>query len=315
MTANSAKPESQPPTRPLPQAANVARLSLLVGAAVLTLKWAAWHLTGSVALLSDAMESIVNVVAAGAALIALKIAQEPADENHPYGHSKAEYFSAVLEGILIVVAAAAIIFEAWQRFQNPTELSDLGPGLAISFVASVANTALALHLLRRGKALRSPALVADGQHIRADVVTSVGVWIGVGLAWKTGWWFLDPLLAGFVAINVVRTGWAVVRDSVGGLMDESLLPAELEAIRSALEEHLHGNALEIHDLKTRRSAARAFIQFHLVVPGEMSVREAHDLCDQLEEVLDEVIPNSVTEIHVEPELEAQNLGRIAGPTH
>ncbi|MFT7665554.1 MAG: cation diffusion facilitator family transporter [Planctomycetota bacterium] len=315
MSSASATPETPSSGRTPPSAADAARLSLFVGAAVFALKYAAWHLTDSVALLSDAMESVVNVVAAGAALIALKIAQEPADENHPYGHSKAEYFSAVLEGILIVIAATAIIFEAWQRFQNPTALTDLGPGLVISFIASGTNALLAVYLLRRGRALRSPALLADGQHIRADVVTSIGVWVGVGLAWTTGWWMLDPLLAAFVAVNVVRTGWHVVRDSIGGLMDESLLPAELDDIHAALEEHLNENALEIHDLKTRRSAARAFIQFHLVVPGEMSVRDAHDLCDQLEEVLDEVIPGSVTEIHVEPELEAQNLGRIVGPTH
>ena len=312
----SDSPSTPPnPASPTQSAAFAARLSLLVGSAVLALKWGAWHLTGSVALLSDAMESVVNVVAAGAALIALKIAAEPADANHPYGHTKAEYFSAVLEGILIVIAAGAIIVSAWGRLSNPQELTGLGPGLAISLVATLANGVLAVYLLRRGRALRSPALKADAKHIQADVVTSVGVWVGVGMAWMTGWWILDPLLACFVAINVMRSGWHVVSDSIGGLMDESLPPEELESVRSALREHIHEDAIEVHDLKTRRSAARTFIQFHLVVPGEMSVRDAHDICDELEELLSGVIPGSRTEIHVEPELEAQNAGLVVGPTH
>ena len=306
---------SPDPASSMQSAAFAARLSLLVGSAVFALKWGAWELTGSVALLSDAMESVVNVVAAGAALIALKIAAEPADENHPYGHTKAEYFSAVLEGILIVIAAGAIIVAAWNRLSDPHELTELGPGLVVSVVATIANGALAVYLVRRGRALRSPALRADAKHIQADVVTSVGVWVGVGLAWKTGWWILDPLLACFVAINVVRSGWHVVSDSIGGLMDESLPPEELESVRSALREHIHEDAIEVHDLKTRRSAARTFIQFHLVVPGEMSVQDAHDICDELEDLLRRVIPGSRTEIHVEPELEAQNAGLIVGPTH
>ncbi len=308
-----------PSTSPTPDspksAASVARLSLLVGFAVLALKWGAWYLTDSVALFSDAMESIVNVIAAGAALIALKIAAAPPDESHPFGHSKAEYFSAVIEGVLIIFAAGAILVSAWARFLEPVPLERLGPGLVISFVASAANAALAFHLIRRGRALRSPALTADGKHIRADVVTSVGVWIGVGLAWQTGWWVLDPLLAGIVAINVVWSGWHVVADSIGGLMDASLQPDELEAVRAALQDQLRGDTIEIHDLKTRRSAAQAFIQFHLVVPGEMSVRDAHEICDRLEELLDQVVPGSRTEIHVEPELEGQNAGRVVGPTH
>lgn len=311
--ASSAPPSAQNHRRAGAIAA--ARLSLLVGGAVLALKWAAWKMTGSVALLSDAMESVVNVVAAGAALIALRIAAEPPDENHPYGHTKAEYFSAVVEGMLIVLAAGAILWEAWDRLQHPAELLALGPGLAVSILATAANGGLAWHLLRRGRELHSPALTADGKHIWADVFTSLGVWVGVGLAWSTGWWILDPLLAIFVAVNVIRTGWEVVRDSVGGLMDESLSAEELERVRETIAARLYGAAIEVHDLKTRRSAAKAFIQFHLVVPGDMKVRDAHDICDELEEALDKVIPGSVTEIHVEPEAEAQNVGRVEGPTH
>ena len=180
--------------------------------------------------------------------------------------------------------------------------------------SSVANGVLAVYLLRRGRALRSPALEADGKHIGADVVTSVGIWFGVGLAWLTGWWILDPILALIVAINVVWTGWAVVRSSVGGLMDESLSRDELDAVRAAIMDNLDDVAIEVHDLRTRRSAAVTFIEFHLVVPGEMTVATSHGLCDRLEDAVAAALPGARTQIHVEPELKAEHRGRVAGPS-
>jgi cation diffusion facilitator family transporter len=226
---------------------------------------------------------------------------------------KAEYFSAVLEGALIIVAAAAIAFEAIQRMFDARALEALGAGLAVSVVASAGNGALAVHLVRRGREVRSPALEADGKHIGADVVTSLGVWLGVGLAWLTGWWILDPVLALLVAINVVWTGWQVVRSSIGGLMDEGLSPDELETVRATIRDNLSDAAIEVHDLRTRRAAAATFIEFHLVVPGAMTVAASHDLCDRLEEALSVAVPGARTQIHVEPEVEAEHRGLVAGP--
>ncbi len=296
-------------------AARVALVALLLGTAVLLIKVVAWLWTGSVALFSDAMESIVNVVASGAALVALRIAEKPPDENHPFGHAKAEYFSAVLEGVLIAAAAVAIGIEAFGKLLDPEPLTRVGAGLALSFVATAVNGSLAVYLTRNGRALRSPALEADGKHLWADVWTSGGVWVGVGAAWATGWWILDPILALVVAGNVVRTGWLVVVDSVGGLMDEALPPDEVQHVHNVVRAHLGETAIEVHDLRTRRSAAHTFIEFHLVVAGDMTVRDSHDLCDRLERELVDEVPGARIQIHVEPEREAQNLGRVVGPTH
>jgi len=253
-------------------------LSLVVAGVVLGLKWLAYALTGSVALYSDALESIVNIVAAGSALIAVLVSRRPADSNHPYGHTKAEYFSAVLEGVLIVLAALAIVREAWPRLFAPQPIGGLDTGLLISLGASTINAGLGWFLIRTGRKARSPAVVADGQHILADVLTSVGVLLGIGLAWLSGWWVLDPLLAIAVAFNILWVGWRLVRDSVGGLMDESVSEAELADIRNTLSYTLEGLAsegrvLEIHDLRTRRAGPRTFVEFHLVVPGHTSVEQ------------------------------------------
>ncbi|WP_038046125.1 cation diffusion facilitator family transporter [Thermus caliditerrae] len=292
-------------------AERAAKLSFLVALAVLGLKALAYLLTGSVALLSDALESTVNVAAALMALFTIRFAQRPPDETHPFGHTKAEYFSAVLEGVLVVVAALLIAQEALPRLVNPKALQGLGPGLLVSLFASSLNGLLALHLIRQGQALRSPALTADGYHVLSDVLTSVGVLVGVGLAWLTGFWVLDPLLALVVAGNILLMGLRLVRQSVGGLMDEGLSGAEVEGIRKAIARVLQGRALEVHDLKTRRAGPRAFLEFHLVVPGSMSVEEAHRLCDELERALEGEFPGLSVTIHVEPESERQSQGERA----
>ena len=248
--------------------------SVLVALLVLGLKYLAYLLTGSVALYSDALESIINVVAAGGAYLALRVSARPADAGHPYGHSKAEYFSAVAEGVLIVLAALSIIRAALPDFLQPRELDAPLLGLGISAGASVINFLWAGVLLRIGQARRSPALVADGRHVMSDVVTSAGVLGGLLVAKYTGWLILDPLLAVLVAFNILWSGFGLVRDSVGGLMDAAVDPDTEKRIRQAISEQGDG-ALEAHDLRTRHAGAVTFVEFHLVVPGDMTVEVAH----------------------------------------
>jgi len=285
-------------------ALRAAKLSLFVGFLVLALKWAAYYLTGSVALYSDALESFVNIAAAGAAFIALRVAHQPADRDHPYGHTKAEYFSAVLEGGLILVAALMIINEAWGRLFQPLALESTAVGMAVSLLASALNAGLAWYLLRIAKQTGSPAIRADGLHILSDVVTSAGVLLGIGLAWLSHYWILDPLLAILVALNILWMGVRLLRESMGGLMDEALPAAELEQLQAYLHAAMTG-AIQIHALKTRRAGQLVFAEFHLVVPGEMPVREAHAICDRLEAALQQALPTAVVTIHVEPEMQAE----------
>lgn len=283
--------------------------SLIVGAVVLALKTLAWWLTGSVALLSDALESTVNVATALAALVAVRIAELPADANHPYGHHKAEFFSAVLEGVLIIVAALLILHEAWNGFQSARVLDAPLDGLAVNAVASVINAIWCSRLLTRGRALRSPALVADGQHILADVVTSVGVTIGVLLAIVTGAWWLDPVMAALVAVNILWSGWKVMTQSLSGLLDEAVPDETLRRIREAISANADG-AIEAHDLRTRHAGPRTFIDFHLIVPGEMTVLDSHKVCDRVEAALRDLLPDANVTIHVEPEHKAKHSGIV-----
>jgi cation diffusion facilitator family transporter len=278
-----------------------------VAVAVLALKAVAWWVTGSVALYADALESIVNVAAALAALLAVRLSALPADANHPYGHSKAEYFSAVLEGALIIVAALLILHEAWGAFLAPRAPEQVGIGLAVSAVASGVNAAWALYLGRRGKALRSPALMADARHLWADVVTSVGVLVGVGLVALTGILWLDPLLAALTAVNILISGGRLLRESVGGLMDEAVPPATMERIRRIVAEQASG-AIEAHDLRSRHAGRHTFLEFHLVVPGDMRVRESHEICDRIEAALKAELEGAIITIHVEPEGKAKQQG-------
>lgn len=283
--------------------------SIVVSLAVLAIKFAAYAFTGSVALLSDALESIVNVATALTALVALRIAAQPADANHPYGHTKAEYLSAVVEGVLIVVAACAISREAFLGFVAPAPLQAPLPGLVVSAVASGLNAAWGWYLVREGRIHRSPALSAEGGHLFTDVVSSVGVVLGVALVYLTGIQQLDPVIAGLVALNVLWNGWRIMRDSVGGLMDEAVPEADLARVRELISCNGEG-AVEAHDVKTRRAGKMTFIEFHLVVRGDMTVSAAHDICDGLERVLRAEIPNSAVTIHVEPDDKAKHAGIV-----
>lgn len=287
----------------------IAAGTILVSLLVLAIKYAAFAATGSVALLSDALESIVNVATAVAALVALRIAAQPADANHPYGHSKAEYLSAVVEGVLIVVAACAILREAYLGVLEPRPLSAPVLGLGISMAASLINAAWAWVLVSEGRANRSPALMADGGHLFTDVITSVGVILGVALVFITGIARLDVVIAGLVALNVLWTGWRIMRESLSGLMDEAVPEAELARVRELIACNADG-AVEAHDIKTRRAGKMTFIEFHLVVTGDMTVSLAHDICDRLERVLLSEIPDTTVSIHVEPEHKAKHSGIV-----
>ena len=291
------------------QATTLAIGSVVVAIAVLALKAGAWWLTGSVALFADALESVVNVAAAAAALAAVRYSSLPADANHPYGHAKAEYFSAVLEGALIVVAALLILHEAWGALAAPRAPEQPGLGLAVSAVASAGNAAWALLLMRRGRALRSPALVADARHLWSDVVTSVGVILGVGLVVATGILWLDPLLAALTAANILFSGFRLLRESVGGLMDEAVAAESLERIRRLVSAHAEG-AIEAHDLRTRQAGRFTFIEFHLVVPEEMSVGEAHAIYARSGGALTRGPRPAVISIHVEPPHKAKHRGVV-----
>ncbi|WYK03859.1 cation diffusion facilitator family transporter [Cereibacter sphaeroides f. sp. denitrificans] len=283
--------------------------SLFVGVAVLGLKALAWWMTGSIALLSDAMESIVNVAAAGVALVAIRVAAIPADANHPYGHHKAEFLSAVLEGAMIIVASLLILREATLGFLDPKPLVAPLEGLVVNGSATLLNAFWSWILISRGRRLRSPALMADGRHLLADVVSSIGVTVGVLAAIFTGWPWLDPALAALVAVNVLWSGWAVISSSVSGLMDESVSDEVLVRVREVISQEAVG-AVEAHDLRTRHAGQATFIDFHLVVTGETTVAAAHDICDRIESALHRLIPHSRVSIHVEPEHKAKHNGIV-----
>ena len=283
--------------------------SLAVAALVLALKLLAWWITGSVALLSDALESIINVVVAGALWIALTVSAQPPDSNHPFGHYKAEYFSAGLEGALIIVAAVAIFYKATVHFFAPSELDAPALGIGVNIAASVINVVWGTHLVRVGRRERSPAIEADGRHVLSDVWSSVGVVLGVGAAVYTGWMQLDALIAACVGCYILVSGWNLVKSSVGGLMDEAADPDTLARIEATIADNATG-AIEAHDIQTRPAGPVTFIQFHLVVPAGMTVSEAHDICDRIEHALWQSVPGARVTIHVEPEHKAKRTGII-----
>jgi cation diffusion facilitator family transporter len=287
----------------------LAAVSIAIGLVVLGLKYAAYHLTGSIAFYSDPLESIINVVTAVAALIAIRMSAKPADSSHPYGHDKAEYFSAVLTGVLILVASLSILREAYFGVLNPRQLNAPWEGLVVSGLASAINGVWCWVLIRQGKKHRSPALVADGRHLLTDVVTSGGVLVGVLLVALTGWTVLDPALAAFVALNILWSGWQTLKESVGGLMDAGVPPHTLSRIRELISSNA-GGAIEAHDLRTRQAGRRTFVDFHLVVPAGMSVSQAHDICDGIEQALKTEIEDALIAIHIEPDDQAKHSGIV-----
>jgi cation diffusion facilitator family transporter len=290
-------------------AARAAGGSIAVGTVVLGLKLAAWAITGSAALFSDAAETVVNVAAAAVALAALLYAGRPADAGHPYGHEKAEFFAAIVEGALIVVAALVIVEHAWHVWRHPETLTEPGRGALLNGAATVLNLGWSLVLLHLGRTLRSPALMADGRHLAADVVTSAGVLTGLLLVVATGHRWLDPVLAALVAVYVLVSGVGVIYESVGGLMDAAPAADVVARIRDLVSTHAEG-ALEAHDLRTRHAGRLTFLEFHLVVPGDMTVAKAHDICDRIESALRSEMAELVITIHVEPEAKAKHHGVV-----
>jgi cation diffusion facilitator family transporter len=288
-------------------AERVAGASIAVGLAVLGLKVLAWWMTGSAALYSDALESTVNVVASLVAFIALRVALRPADANHTYGHDKAEFFAAVVEGGLIVVAAVSILEHAWTSWLHPAPLLQAWRGMAVNLGATLLNAVWAVVLLRVGRRSRSAALRADAKHLVSDVVTSVCILAGVGAAVATGVVALDPIVAALAAVYVAWSGLRVISSSVGGLMDTAPGDEVVGRIRQLVGTSADG-ALEAHDLRIRHAGRQTFMEFHLVVPGAMSVAEAHTICDRVETALKSEMEGLTITIHVEPEGKAKHHG-------
>jgi cation diffusion facilitator family transporter len=274
-------------------------LSIAAAVATISLKTTAWLVTGSVGLLSDAVESVVNLVAAVVAMAALRWAGKPADEEHAYGHAKAEYFSAGVEGALIVLAATGIAITGVDRLLHPQPIEDVAIGLAVAVVASLINLAVGLLLLRTGRRERSITLEADGRHLLTDVWTSVGVIAGVAGVALTGWEPLDALIALAVAVNIVVTGSSLVRRAVGGLMDRGLGEPERRRIDEVLAR-FEGDGVRFHALRTRQAGRRAFVSVHVLVPGAWTVRRGHDVVEAVEAALRERLPYATVFTHLEP---------------
>ena len=276
-----------------------AGLSVAAAAATILLKVAAWRLTGSVGLLSDAFESGVNLVGALMALSMLTIAARPADAGHAYGHSKAEYFSSGVEGALILVAAGSIAYAALQRLLTPRPLEQIGVGMAVSVAASLINLGVALILGRAGKKHNSITLRSNSRHLMTDVWTSFGVLTGVGAVAITGWLVLDPLIALAVAANIVWSSFNILKETIAGLMDTALPAADLEAIQSALGAY-EARGIQFHALRTRQSGARKFVSVHVLVPGKWSVQQGHELAEQIEAQIRAALDNATAFTHIEP---------------
>ncbi|PTU32254.1 cation diffusion facilitator family transporter [Stenotrophobium rhamnosiphilum] len=274
---------------------------LSIAAAILTmgLKLLAWHLTGSVGLLSDALESLVNLGGAVMALMMLRIAMQPPDDDHAYGHSKAEYFSSGFEGMLILIAGGLIIWQAVPSLLDPQPLEQAWIGLAVSAAAAVVNLIVARILGKAGREHRSITLQADSHHLMTDVWTSVGILIGVALVAVTGWRLLDPIIAIAVALNILWTGVRLLRESADGLMDAAWQADELQSLEEVLNQFRDGT-VEFHAIRTRRAAARRFVTFHLLVPGAWSVQQAHELAESVEARLAQLMPGVSAISHIEP---------------
>jgi cation diffusion facilitator family transporter len=275
-------------------------LSIAAALATIALKTAAWWLTGSVGLLSDALESLVNVAASLLALWMLRLAASPPDEQYSYGLSKAEYFAAGIEGALIVVAAAGILFAAVPRLLHPQPLDTPGLGLGLTVVATVLNYAVARVLIRAGRRFHSITLEGDGRHLMADVWTSCGVLVAVALVFATGIYGLDPLIALGVAVHIVWTGATLVRRSVKGLLDAAISPEEKRQVTQLFDDYSRSHGVAFHALRTRQAGARRFLSFHMLVPDAWTVSRAHTLSEELEQQIRSLVPNASIDTHIEP---------------
>jgi cation diffusion facilitator family transporter len=282
-----------------PSARSYAALS--IGAAIVTiaLKFGAYKLTGSVGLLSDAFESIVNLVAALAAFWALSYAAKPPDAEHTFGHSKAEYFSSALEGFLILIAAGGIAVAAGQRLLTPQPIEQAGLGLVLALVATAMNGGVAWILLRASRQLRSITLRADAHHLLTDVWTSAGVVLGIGLVSITGWYVLDPIIALLVAVNIVWTGIKLLRETGSGLLDAAIPDEEQKLIEPILNIY-QAQGIQFHAMRTRVAGAHRFVSFHVLVPGAWTVQRGHDLCEEIEQAISIALPGTDVTTHLEP---------------
>jgi len=274
-------------------------LSIAAALSTILLKGLAWKLTDSVGLLSDAIESFVNLAGALMALGMLSVAARPADEGHAYGHTKAEYFSSAFEGFLIIGAAVWIAAEAIERLHNPRPVQAVSIGLGVAVLATIVNFVTARILMTAGRSSRSITLEADAHHLFTDVWTSVGVVLGVALVWLTGWLWLDPTIALLVAANIVWTGWRLMHRSAAGLMDASLPASELKQVEAILASYRQ-EGLEFHALRTRQAGARTFITLHVVVPGAWTVQQGHDWSERIEADLRGALPGVHVTTHLEP---------------
>lgn len=285
-------------------------LSIVAAVVTISLKFSAYFYTGSMGLLSDAMESCVNLLAAVIALVMIHIAEKPADENHEYGHTKAEYFSSAIEGALIMTAAVSILWTAIPKLFAPKPIENVGIGLIISLGATLVNLVVGLYLIKNGKEKKSLLLEADGKHLMTDVYTSVGVIAAIILVNFTGFILLDPIIAIVVALNIIWAGLQLIKRSANGLMDVSMSEDELKLVNDYLDT-VKTNGIDYHSLMSRQAGQRKFISFHLLVPGSWTVKQGHDLADKIEENIEDLFPELITvTTHIEPIEDPANLHDI-----
>ncbi len=275
-------------------------LSILAAVLTIALKAAAYYFTGSIGLLSDALESVINLVAALIALLLIKIAAQPPDDDHAFGHDKAEYFSSGIEGVLIFFAAFGIFYSAVPRLFAPQSLEHIGIGLSITLVATLINLIVGLILIRAGRQHHSIVLEADGRHLLTDVWTSVGVVLGIVIVGLTGWFVLDPIIALLVALNILWTGFQLIRRSALGLMDTAVSPETQGKIEEILDGYIKEKKIDYHALRTRQSGARKFISVHILVPDDWTVQKGHDLTEEIEDEIRQAVPESTVFTHLEP---------------
>ncbi len=275
-------------------------LSILAAVLTITLKAAAYFFTGSIGLLSDALESVINLVAALIALLVIKIAAQPPDDDHAFGHDKAEYFSSGIEGMLIFFAAFGIFYSAVPRLFTPQPLENIGIGLSITLVATLINLIVGFVLIRAGRQHHSIVLEADGRHLLTDVWTSVGVVLGIVVVGFTGWFVLDPIIALLVALNILWTGFQLIRRSALGLMDTAVSPETQKKIEEILDGYIKKEKIDYHALRTRQSGARKFISVHILVPDDWTVQKGHDLTEEIEDEIRRAVADSTVFTHLEP---------------